>query len=653
MTDVTNRYQSHLKTIGLDATHLHANTDGTLLQAQRADTRMGNLVLGLPRIALVPSEARPVEIKLGEILGQGGMGQVMNASQVALDRDVAVKFVRPELRSPAATTELLREALITGRLEHPNIVPIYLLGQNDDGSPFFAMKKVEGVSWQTLLYRPEAASEGIHVGPDPLQFHLEVLRKVCSAVSYAHHRKILHRDLKPANVMLGRFGEVYVLDWGIAVSLVPQGVLPVARDAHGLVGTPAYMAPEMAMCTPEKLGECTDVYMLGAILHEICVRRPRHEGDSLVQVLASAFESAAVAYGPEVPVELAAIANRATAKEPAARFESAEALSLAVGDFLRHRHSAQLTQAAQRHLSQLVADMLVIGMSPAVRASRVQSTFAACRFGFEQALVEWPDNLPAATGLQQAFERMLEHELQNENVAAARGLYGQLAQKRPDLFERIEALEKKLADRAQRLQKLEQLEASSNLNLALRERTWLVALSGVLYSALALGAVYLEHQSSFRFGNLHAVLGIFLFTFLNYSGTAFLWFRSQVNEAQKKLLLANIAATAGGTGFWLIAWLGDLHFEYALAEYMLLTATNWAVMTLLYDRRGVVTTLSFLSVAILGVIWPQWVLVWFALGTSAGLFGLAWMWGRERVPPGSAKPARTLVDDDAPTLPGL
>jgi serine/threonine-protein kinase len=383
------------------------------------------------------------------------------------------------------------------------------------------------------------------------------------------------------------------------------------------------------------------------------VRRPRHEGDSLVQVLASAFESKPIAYGPEVPVELAAICNKATAQKAEDRYPSAEALSEAVGAFLRHRHSAQLTQAAQRHLAQLVADMLVIGLTPATRAARVQSTFAACRFGFEQALVEWPDNVTAATGLQQAFERMLEHELLNENVAAARGLYGQLTQKRPDLFERIEALERKLAERKRRLETLEQLEASSDLNLALQERSWLVALSGVLYSALGLLAAYLEHRGVFTFTNTHAVMGILLFTVLNYAGTAFLWFKTKINDAQRRLLLANIAATAGGAGFWLISWIGELHFQYALAEYMLLTATNWAVMTVLYDRRGVVTTVSFLSVAVLGVIWPQWVLIWFALGTSAGFFGLAWMWSRKRVPPGSTKPSRTLVDDDAPTLPGL
>ena len=151
-----------------------------------------------------------------------------------------------------------------------------------EGEPFFGMKKVEGISWQTLLADSAKAPAGMTVSVDRLQFNLEIFQKVCSAMSYAHFRKIIHRDLKPANVMLGRFGEVYVLDWGIARRFEAHS--PTVVPTH-LSGSPAYMAPEQAFNTREA-GPPADVYSMGVVIHLCLTGRLPFEGESAAAILA-------------------------------------------------------------------------------------------------------------------------------------------------------------------------------------------------------------------------------------------------------------------------------------------------------------------------------------------------------------------------------
>ena len=168
-------------------------------------------------------------------LGEGGMGVVHLEKQVALDRKVAIKFLRADTRTAHDVEALLSEAWRAGALEHPNILPIHALSLDEAGYPVIVMKRIEGVTWQALLRDP-AAMAAHAPGKHPLDEHLRILQQVCNAAHFAHTRGIVHRDLKPENVMVGSFGEVYVVDWGLACAPGPAGQL---------AGTPAYMAPEM------------------------------------------------------------------------------------------------------------------------------------------------------------------------------------------------------------------------------------------------------------------------------------------------------------------------------------------------------------------------------------------------------------------------
>jgi serine/threonine protein kinase len=213
--------------------------------------------------------------RLIERVGGGGMGTVYLAEDSVLGRRVALKILDlPELRADLSA-RLLREAQILGRLEHPGIVPVHDAGTLADGRPFYAMKFVEGERLDMLARRIDAI-------PD----RLRIFQRICEAVAFAHARGILHRDLKPENVMVGPFGEVLVMDWGVAKILREDPALrgdragiPVEnsqnapaetkpfRTAHGtILGTAGYMAPEQARGEIDRLDERADIYSLGAIL---------------------------------------------------------------------------------------------------------------------------------------------------------------------------------------------------------------------------------------------------------------------------------------------------------------------------------------------------------------------------------------------------
>jgi len=201
----------------------------------------------LPLVAVAsPGDAEAPEIVVTGRLGEGGMGVVELAHQRSLQRDVALKRVRPDA-PPHVVAALLREAMFTGYLEHPSIVPVHALGRDEAGRPVMLMKRLEGVSLEALL-DDSAHPVWARAGGDRLATVLEIGRKLCDAIAFAHSRGVLHRDLKPANVMLGAFGEVVLLDWGIATRVGER------HAAGSIAGTLAYMAPEML--APERWPSC-------------------------------------------------------------------------------------------------------------------------------------------------------------------------------------------------------------------------------------------------------------------------------------------------------------------------------------------------------------------------------------------------------------
>ena len=219
----------------------------------------------------------PERLIVGPTLGEGEMATVRHGVQTNLGRPVAVKTLRKE--SPSGTMRLLQEARLTARLQHPNIVPVHEVIEGRSGELQVVLKQVDGLLWSSVMHRPDVlrARPGWPAVADALDWNLGVLVALCNALAYAHDHGIIHRDLKPSNVMVGRFGEVYLLDWGIAAAWGELGDPDVAHVADApTAGTRAYMAPEQIEGEPEALGPWTDVYLLGGALYELLSGRPPH-----------------------------------------------------------------------------------------------------------------------------------------------------------------------------------------------------------------------------------------------------------------------------------------------------------------------------------------------------------------------------------------
>ncbi|MBI4575220.1 MAG: SUMF1/EgtB/PvdO family nonheme iron enzyme [Planctomycetes bacterium] len=284
--------------------------------------------------------------ELGEEIGRGGLGRVVAAKDRDIGREVALKLMLEG--APSEWVARFRfEGSVTGRLQHPHIVPVYDVGVLPDQGRgrrqiYFAMKRIEGVDMGRVL---RELGEGTHAGPWTRRRLVEALRDVCRAVAYAHSKGVIHRDLKPSNVMLGEFGEVLVVDWGLAkVSGSEDGRCPEsARDSPAwatlegeVMGTPAYMPPEQAEGRIAEVDARSDVYALGAMLYEVLCYRPPYSARSaegiLTQVLTRAplppsERRTAEGGGETVPEALEAICLRAMAREKAERYARAQDLA--------------------------------------------------------------------------------------------------------------------------------------------------------------------------------------------------------------------------------------------------------------------------------------------------------------------------------------
>ena len=300
------------------------------------------------------------KFKLIRRLGQGGLGNVWLAHDEKLNRNVAIKELRAEaLSSPQSWQRFHREAEITGHLEHPNVVPLYQYGVNEStGEPFYAMRFV---GKRTLSNAIEEYHDRIEAGEaEPIYLHrlLSVFLDICQAIAYAHSRSVIHRDLKPENVALDNFGQVIVLDWGlakvledselatkmVATSLDPTD-LTLAQTMHGdVVGTPLYMSPEQASGDLEKVDIRTDIYGLGAILFAILTGEAPHtkssanqnhpDVKSVVKAISKAQTPLPVESRPGIQSELNSICVKAMARKQHMRYASVQELADAVESWM-------------------------------------------------------------------------------------------------------------------------------------------------------------------------------------------------------------------------------------------------------------------------------------------------------------------------------
>jgi serine/threonine protein kinase len=303
----------------------------------------------LRRVAEWPDLAQ-TKYRLEEELGHGGMGTVYLAEDTVLGRKVALKVVSTAVAAPETAERMLREARIVARLEHPGIVPVHDAGALPDGRVYYAMKRVDGERLDSLAARLA------------LPERLRVFQRICDAVAFAHAHGVVHRDLKPENVMVGAFGEVLVMDWGIAKLVRADGdsspPSPLGREpepgagtaAGTIVGTPGYMAPEQALGASDRTGPRADVYALGAVLRFLLTLQPPGTGEAPPATA--------------VPRPLASVAARAMAETPEERYAGVEEMSAEVSRYLEGRrvlsHRESLPERAARIFSRYRTAILLV-----------------------------------------------------------------------------------------------------------------------------------------------------------------------------------------------------------------------------------------------------------------------------------------------------
>ncbi len=381
----------------------------------------------------VSQRAENSDYELLDVLGKGGMGVVYKARQASIDREVALKMVKTETVTPKQRKSFISEAVVTGELDHPNIVPIYDLGTDEAGALFYSMKQVEGTPWKDVI------------GEKSQSENLEILQRVADAVAFGHSKGVVHCDLKPENVMLGGYGEVLVMDWGLA-QLLPGFCKPreVAKSADG-GGTPAYMAPEMAAGKPGLIRETSDVYLLGAILYQIITGHAPHAGKSVMDCLVNVAKNNI--QPTDKTGELVDIAYRAMETRPEDRFANVSDFQQAIREYQSHSESIRLSDRALAELEQ-------------AHENQDYELFAQSLAAFRESLLLWEENSAAKEGLNAARFAYAQCAFQKGDFDLGLSLLEADNPDHTELYQQILAAQLERDVRQQRLRRTKRLVAA-------------------------------------------------------------------------------------------------------------------------------------------------------------------------------------------------
>ena len=328
----------------------------------------------------IESRSRYEPVKL---LGAGGMGEVVLVEDQDIARRVAVKRLLPEMIRPAELARFVDEIRTVGRLEHPNIVPIHDVGVDELGRYFFVMKYVEGETLESIIDKLAAGDPAYHA-KYTFERRIEMFLGILYALEYAHDQGVVHRDIKPANVMVGRYGEVVLMDWGIAKPMAETRDAAAGADAElagetssrgrlfatrvgAIIGTPAYMSPEQALGDNAKVDARSDLFSAAALFHElVSLRHYLHDATTLEGLLASigkeerSFGQLLAACHPSYPrpAELMHFVHKGLARDPSQRFQSAAEMVAVLQNILEGKVHVQcavtMTKRMTRELGRFV-----------------------------------------------------------------------------------------------------------------------------------------------------------------------------------------------------------------------------------------------------------------------------------------------------------
>lgn len=576
-------------------------------------------VAHLPEIYVSSTHEEEGEFKVVSVVGEGGMGVVELVHQQALQRDVVIKRPKEKEATNNQIQALVKEGLLTGQLEHPNIVPVHFLGRLSNGLPALVMKRISGTCWRDLILDSQHPAWE-KVQGDRVAWHLRVLLQVCNAVEFAHSQDVIHRDIKPENVMLGDFGEVYLLDWGIGIKLNAEtGVV----KPNYFAGSPAYMAPEMVDL---HLSVQTDVYLLGATLHELLTQTPLHDGDTIEEVLWQAQRSIPKEYGPDIPEELANVCHRATHREPSQRFASVREFRQAIEEHLGHRNAIDLVESAQSRLTEL--QNLIADDSEEFGSQRrlvLHELATECRFALREALKLWPNSKQAKTLLQQCTELMAGIELKLGNISSAELLLAELDEIPPELSEQLKVLWAEQAEALEAQEKLRSLEHNIDTRVGASRRSVMM----VLWALVVVGTA-----SAYTLFTGEIILtspkGAFLtgLAIIVASAVAAIVYRDVLiqNKSNRQFVVIYFAGCIGILISRGLAFVVPTSLAATFIVDMTLMGFGFFCATVTIESRLIWAALVFLSGVIITLFQPSWAYAMVVITTAGAALCCSLVW---------------------------
>ncbi|HRI66969.1 MAG TPA: serine/threonine-protein kinase [Polyangium sp.] len=582
--------------------------------------------INLPRIAL-EHRSQPgqtaheatgsVDFEIIGLLGEGGMGRVYHTRQHSLARDVAVKIAKDNENAAMAARGLLQEGRIMGSLEHPGIVPVHALGLDDSGRPVLVMKRIEGVTLRVLL------DDFTHPGWKSISMEatnridacISVLMRICQSLAFAHNHGIVHRDIKPENIMIGDYGETYLCDWGVAARIEE------ANASLGLlVGTPAYMAPEMLFGV--EVDARTDVYLLGATLHEILTGRTRHVGSTMGEILGSIAVSAPHEYEATIAPELARLCNWATSSDPAQRPPSADAFRKELAEYMHHRSAMVLCDAALervRALESLLSDNAV----PKELAVAYRHATEA-RFGFTQSLRIHPHLEVAKRGLERSVVAMVELELRQGHLETAAALLDELPNPPAEIVTRLAAAHKEADVQRMEAERLRAIARDLDPTIAARSRMLVLGVTAIWSMVIAIGIFVDTSQRELTplgtvfFSAVWFVVCAIIYLVLHKKATETLFNRRMVSFLFCVVIFL--------FGHRVIAWRDGDTVSQILKTDMLMYLALTTVGALTFERRLFVVTAICALCLLVVLLHPAGIVWYFQVMTFSMIPAVIWVW---------------------------
>jgi len=579
----------------------------------------------LPKLHFKEEEAERPEFSMRKLLGEGGMGRVHLAEQLPLRREVAIKTLRSESNLDAQA-RLMQEARLTGILEHPNIVPIHQLGEDKDGRPMLVMKRIDGVPWSEVLSLKAKDPEALEPERHSLEWHIQILLQVCHAIEYAHSKQIVHRDLKPENVMIGEFGEVYVLDWGLAVSLDEQyaGHIPLLEEFDGFAGTPAYMAPEMLLEDDLEIDGRTDIYLLGATLHELLVGSPPHQGNHLIELFAKIRSGKPHKYPKELSPELVSICRKAMQAKKSRRFDTVKAFRLALQDFLTNQESHALCaqgfalfEELSGHLAAISPLSLSLPLSyrlPDDLDQEIDRLFWRCHFAFTQALRIWADNTQAAEGMQKLLREMIDYKLNEGDYKAAEALMAELDEPDEGMLSRLEDTKKKQHKKIEHIRELRRNEFEHDVLVGAEFRQIALIVMGILLGIVSLVVSAAALYKAYRPGHEMFLLNHGLF--LLYIGVVVYFGREVLfkNRINRKLIKLVLFMAGVFIALRLLYIRFDVSVFHSVCLDLVVLSACVGVYAILQDERLILASIAYLCALLACLTWPDFLYAILGMG---------------------------------------